>query len=155
MTTGQVRTLKATADCGHTEASCTSTQALSDTTLLQQQLGPSRVILVQRSERHYRVSAKDCVGHCSVSSYCLLSALVNLFHGAVKPGPKEKQWKPPQITAHVVCNQSPVQFSYNSVRLHTDDSDHWLQNISAYINFWRTALSSNIFLEESATNNQR
>lgn len=54
------------------------------------------------------VSAKDCTGSCSVSSSCLLSALIPW--GSKDCTQRLDNEKPPQITAHVVCNQSPVQF---------------------------------------------
>lgn len=121
------------------KVSCTSAQAPNEAKLLQTAAWAIfKAILVQLSEQHYRVSAKDYMGSCSVSSYCLLPAVPL---GSKDCTQRRDDEKPPQITALLsVTNHQfdscTTQWDY----IHTDDSDHWLQNISAYINFWRTAL---------------
>lgn len=90
VTTGQVRTYRVAAGLGtHGGFHAPAFRYRMMQSSYKQQLGPSRVILVQVSEKYYRVSAKDCTGNCSVCSQSFLSALINLFHGAVKIVPKD------------------------------------------------------------------
>lgn len=150
-TTGQVRNCKAAAHYKCTKASCTSTEALNDAKLWQTAAWTIKSYLRNTTD------AKGCMGNCSVSSYCLLPALVTLFHGAVKIVPKDATMKnhPKSLRMLSVTNHQFNSYTIQWDYIHTDDSDHWLQNISAFINFWRTVLSFNLLLEESAANNLR
>lgn len=102
--------------------------------------------------RNTSVSAKDCMGKYSMSSYCLLSAIPLGRKDCTQRRDNEKE---PQITAHVVCNQSPVWFLYSSVRLHTQ-----MIQITGFRIFLLRLISGElhcftIFLEESAAKNLR
>ena len=157
MTTGQVRTCKVAADLGaHGGFSCPSIQAPDDAQLLQTAAWSVKLSWYKcpRNTTEY-LPKTALVTNCSACSYCLLSALVNLLHGAVKIVPKDltmenhpKSLLMLSVTNHQF-NSCTIQWDY----IHTNDSDHWVQNISVYIDSWRTALSFNIFLGESAANN--
>ena len=99
----------------------------------KQQLGPSWYKCLRNITEYLPKAARGTV----LCAATLPSALINLSHGAVKIVPKDltmqnhpKSLLMLSVTNHLF-NSCTVQGDY----VHTNDSDHWVQNISAYINF--------------------